>query len=120
MTKRHERRGDGFYHINGKKYKMIRGSRAQVMHGTAYKTDGTPGLKKEDLKYNDSGKIVSRRKSEKEKKYKRLEKHGYYAKKGHFGPVNKHGKPIKKRKSTRKNIHSNTKKTSYHRKTSKK
>jgi len=37
------------------------GSRAQVMHGTAEKTKG--GLTKENLKYNKSGRIVSRKKS---------------------------------------------------------
>ena len=37
------------------------GSRAQVMHGNALKTSG--GLRKKDLKYNKSGKIVSRKKS---------------------------------------------------------
>jgi hypothetical protein len=37
------------------------GTRAQVMHGTAEKTKG--GLKKDDLKYNKYGRIVSKRKS---------------------------------------------------------
>ncbi len=37
------------------------GSRAQVMHGNALRTSG--GLRKKDLKYNKSGKIVSRKKS---------------------------------------------------------
>lgn len=37
------------------------GSRAQVMHGTAHHTSG--GLTKTDLKYNKSGRIVSRKKS---------------------------------------------------------
>ena len=37
------------------------GSRAQVMHGNADHTSG--GLKKGDLKYNKSGRIVSRKKS---------------------------------------------------------
>ena len=34
------------------------GTRAQVMHGNAKMTGG--GLKKEDLKYNKHGKIVSK------------------------------------------------------------
>tara|TARA_Y100000768_G_scaffold268363_1_gene205109 strand:+ start:8295 stop:8627 length:333 start_codon:yes stop_codon:yes gene_type:complete len=97
MVKRHEKKPDGYYHIHGQKYKMIRGSRAQVMHDTAYKTDGTPGLTKDKLKYNNSGKIVSRRKSEQEKKERRLEKYGYYTRKGKFGAVNKHGKSHKKK-----------------------
>jgi hypothetical protein len=42
------------------------GSRAQVMHGTAKRTSG--GLTKKDLKYNKSGEIVSKKKSEKMKK----------------------------------------------------
>lgn len=42
------------------------GSRAQVMHGTAKKTSG--GLGKEDLTYNKSGSIVSKKKSLEAKK----------------------------------------------------
>ena len=42
------------------------GSRAQVMHGTAKKTSG--GLEKEDLAYNKSGSIVSKKKSVEAKK----------------------------------------------------
>ncbi len=42
------------------------GSRAQVMHGTAKETSG--GLKKEDLAYNKSGSIVSKKKSVEAKK----------------------------------------------------
>lgn len=43
------------------------GSRAQVMHGTAKKTSG--GLGKEDLAYNKSGSIVSKKKSQEAKKH---------------------------------------------------
>ena len=39
---------DGKYHINGQSYDMLVGSRAQVFHGTAYKTSG--GLTKSGLK----------------------------------------------------------------------
>ena len=49
---------DGFYHIKGKKYEMLVGSRAQVWHGTAYKTDG--GLKN-DLMKNKRDHIVSKK-----------------------------------------------------------
>ena len=42
------------------------GSRAQVMHGTARKTSG--GLGKDDLTYNKSGSIVSKKKSLEAKK----------------------------------------------------
>ena len=31
---------DGMYNIKGNKYKMLSGKRAQVWHGTAYKTKG--------------------------------------------------------------------------------
>lgn len=63
------------------------GSRAQVMHGTAHHTSG--GLTKKDLKMNKWGRIVSRKKSMKAKKDKRLEKAGYKTKKGKFGAVKK-------------------------------
>lgn len=62
MGRNHTRSADGFYHIHGKKYEFIRGSRAQVFHGTAYKTDGTPGLTKEKLLMNKYGRIVSAKK----------------------------------------------------------
>ena len=65
------------------------GSRAQVMHGTALKTAG--GLKKTDLKYNKSGRIVSRAKSARARKDKRLQKAGYHTRKGVFGHVKKGG-----------------------------
>lgn len=61
------------------------GSRAQVMHGTAHHTVG--GLTKAALKYNKAGRIVSRKKSMKAKKEKRLEKAGYKTRKGKFGAV---------------------------------
>ena len=41
------RQNDGMYHVNGKKYPELFGSRSQVWNGTAYKTSG--GLTKEDL-----------------------------------------------------------------------
>ena len=63
------------------------GSRAQVMHGTAHHTSG--GLTKKDLKMNKWGRIVSRKKSMKAKKDKRLEKAGYKTKKGKFGAIKK-------------------------------
>lgn len=78
------------------------GSRAEVMHGTAKHTSG--GLTKKDLKYNSSGKIVSRKKSELGKRVglKRLRDAGYVTKKGQFG-VFKDGKAVtKKRKSPKK------------------
>ena len=81
----HTKDSDGLYHIRGKTYEILCGSRAQVWHGTAYKTSG--GLTKEHLLQNKNGRIVSKKKHNTEKKGKRLLKHGYTAKKGQFGPV---------------------------------
>jgi hypothetical protein len=85
MTKRPHRSEDGTYHINGKKYRELFGSRQQVMNGTAYKTAGE--LVKSQLMMNKWGRIVSRKKHATAKKEKRLLKHGYSAKKGKFGYV---------------------------------
>ena len=71
--------------VNGKKYEMLVGSRAQVWHGTSYKTSG--GLKKNDLMMNKAGRIVSREKHNTAKKEKRLIKAGYGTQKGKFGFV---------------------------------
>jgi len=99
--KRPDRAPDGFYYIKslgdvkagkGKKFKELFGSREQVMNGTAYKTPG--GLTVDDLIVNKYGRIVSKKKFYTAKKEKRLEKYGYFAKKGKFGFV--------KRKGTRK------------------
>ena len=94
--KRPDRALDGFYYIKslgdvkagkGKKFKELFGSREQVMNGTAYKTPG--GLTVEDLIVNKYGRIVSKKKFYTAKKEKRLEKYGYFAKKGKFGYVKK-------------------------------
>ena len=61
------------------------GTRAQVWHGNAKKTNG--GLMKSDLMMNKHGRIVSRRKHNTAKKQNRLVKAGYGTKKGHFGFV---------------------------------
>ena len=61
------------------------GSRAEVRHRNAKKTTGN--LTKKDLLQNKWGEIVSRKKHMSAKKEKRLEKYGYYAKKGKFGYV---------------------------------
>ena len=99
----HTRSADGFYHIHGKKFELLRGSRAQVFHGTAYKTDGTPGLTKEKLLMNKNGRIVSAKKHATAKREKRLEKHGWTAKKGKFGAVRI--SDLKKTKSRRHRKH---------------
>jgi hypothetical protein len=61
------------------------GSRAEVFHGTCKKTTG--GLEKKDLMKNKHGEIVSRKKHNTAKKEKRLEKYGFFTKKGKFGFV---------------------------------
>jgi DVNP family len=76
---------DGTYTVHGKKYKELFGSREQVMNGTAYKTTG--GLTIDDLIMNKNGRIVSVVKFRTAKKERRLEKYGYFAKKGKFGYV---------------------------------
>ena len=96
--KRPQRQEDGHYHIHGHKYKMLIGSRQQVMHGTCYKTEG--GLTKKDLMMNKHGRIVSRKKHRTAKKEKRLEKHGYFAQKGKFGYVKRE---TRKNRKSRKN-----------------
>ena len=75
------------------------GSRAQVWHGTAYKTAG--GLTKDKIMMNKHGRVVSRKKHNTAKKEKRLEKAGYKTKKGQFGSF-KVGKDKKAKKGTRK------------------
>jgi hypothetical protein len=83
--KRPMRQEDGHYHIDGKTYKTLIGSRQQVWRGTCYKTAGE--LVKDDLMMNKWGRIVSKKKHATAKKEKRLQKHGFFAKKGKFGFV---------------------------------
>lgn len=71
------------------------GSRAEVWHGNAKKTTG--GLTKKNLLQNKWGEIVSRKKHMSAKKEKRLEKYGYFAKKGKFGAIKKNTKTLKKK-----------------------
>lgn len=87
---------DGMYHIKGSKYPELFGSRTQVMNKTAYKTSGN--LTKEDLLMNKWGRIVSAKKHKTAKKEKRLEKAGYYAKKGKFGYVKRKTRKNKSQK----------------------
>ena len=94
MVKRVQKHEDGTYHIHGKKFDALEGSRAQVMHGTAYKTSG--GLTKSHLVMNKHGRIVSAAKHRTAKKEKRLEKAGYFTKKGKFGAVKKTAKKTRK------------------------
>ena len=80
--KRHQKHEDGFYHINGHKFKELEGSRAMVFHGRAYKTSG--GLTKAHLMMNKHGRIVSKNKHATAKREKLLEKFGYKPTKGKF------------------------------------
>lgn len=73
------------------------GSRAEVWHGTAKHTSG--GLTKKGLLQNKWGRIVSAKKHKTAKKEKRLEKAGFFAKKGKFGAVKRGTKSRKMRKS---------------------
>lgn len=93
MAKSHKRGKDGKYNIKGKKYNKIRGSRAEVMHGTAFMTTGE--VKKDGLKYNKHNRIVSKKLSGRAKREKRLVKSGYVTKKGQFGAFKKIGKTLK-------------------------
>ena len=88
----------GTYTVKGNVYNELFGSREQVLNKTAYKTTG--GLTIDDLLMNKNGRIVSALKHKTAKKEKRLEKYGYFAKKGKFGYVKK-GK-TRKNKNTRK------------------
>jgi hypothetical protein len=111
MVKRHTKATDGKYHINGKKFDQLVGSRAQVFHGTAYKTTSGAAkpkgdaLTRKDLKKNKHHRIVSAAKSAKgPQMLKRLHNKGYFTQKGKFGAVKrdnktkKHGKTRKVRK----------------------
>jgi|TARA_B110001450_G_C17665372_1_gene499301 hypothetical protein len=112
MVKRHHKGHDGKYHISGHSFARLIGSRAEVMHGTVYKTAG--GLTKSHLKYNKHGKIVSKAKSAKGPQIlKRLTSKGYFTRKGHFGVVKRTPtgkghvahKTHKKRKTHRRKVH---------------
>lgn len=87
MTKRRIVRScdDKMYHVGGKTYPHLVGSRRQVFEGFAYKTAGE--LSKSDLMRNKHGRYVSRRKHISATKEKRLLKAGYTARKGRFGAV---------------------------------
>jgi hypothetical protein len=96
---RYSKSASGKYVVQGKSYEMLIGSRAQVWHGTAYKTSG--GLTKNNIMQNKSGRIVSKSKHNTAKRERRLVKAGYGTKKGTFGFVRlgKTGKSSKGRKS---------------------
>jgi hypothetical protein len=95
--KRIERSSDGMYHVNGKAYKHLIGSRKQVWMGSAYKTDGQ--LVKSDFVMNKHRRIVSAKKHASAKRENRLLKAGYGTQKGKFGFVRLDGSRSKSRKS---------------------
>ena len=95
MTK-FSRTSTGKYSVSGKTFDVLIGTRAQVWHGTAYKTTG--GLTKSNIMKNKAGRIVSKAKHMSAKKDKRLVKAGFLTKKGHFGFI-KNGKSMKKGRS---------------------
>ena len=97
----------------GRTYKNLVGTRAEVMHGTAFKTSygrtksqGGDALTRRDLKYNKQRRIVSVAKSaNKNKLLKQLRDAGYTTKKGKFGAIKtakKGRKSSKGRKARRK------------------
>ena len=101
MVKQIRRSDDGSYHIKGKTFPELVGSRVQVHNGNAYKTPG--GLTSDGRIKHKWGRIVSKPKHVTASKEQRLKKHGYTAKKGKFGAV-------KTRKSRSKSMKSKSKK----------
>ena len=93
----------------GRTYKNLVGTRAEVMHGTAFKTsygktksEGGDALTRVNLKYNKHGRIVSIAKSKKKDKLlKQLRDAGYTTKKGKFGAVKIAKKGRKAKRSRR-------------------
>jgi hypothetical protein len=94
---RFTRTANGKCVVSGKTFDMLIGTRAQVWHGTAYKTTG--GLTKSNIMKNKSGRIVSKSKYMSAKKDNRLVKAGYGTKKGKFGFVKLNGTSKRGRKS---------------------
>ena len=95
----------GGYTIKGKHYDKCVGSRAEVGHGTAYKTSG--GLTKSDIKQNKHGRWVSKALSTLATKEKRLKRAGYHTKKGKFGSfkVNSGAAKKSRKRKTKKRRH---------------
>ena len=116
--KKHMKSADGKYHIKGHVFERLVGSRAQVWHGTAYKTKGD--LVKSDFIKTKRGKIASKKKHFSAKRDKRLQKHGYFTQKGKFGYVKR--TPLKSRKhhGTRKGDYRKTARRAYMTKSGKK
>jgi hypothetical protein len=94
---------------SGRTFKNLVGTRAEVMHGTAFKTgygkvksEGGNSLTKVNLKYNKNGRIVSKTKSAQGPALlKQLRDAGYTTQKGKFGAVKTSKKGRKVRNKTR-------------------
>jgi hypothetical protein len=104
MVKKNMKASDGKYHIAGKVYEVLEGSRAQVGHHTAYKTPG--GLVLSDLVKNKHGRYVSKKKHFTAKRENRLKKAGYGTVKGKFGAVKLNGTKMRGSKKNRTKKHS--------------
>jgi len=102
---RFTRSANGKYVVQSKTFDVLIGTRAQVWHGTAYKTSG--GLTKSDLLQNKNGRIVSKAKHASAKKDNRLVKAGYGTQKGKFGFVKMNGKTKSKRGGAHGNMGNN-------------
>jgi hypothetical protein len=89
----------GKYIVSGKSYDMLIGTRAQVWHGTAFKTSG--GLTKSHIMQNKNGRIVSKSKHASAKRERRLIRAGYGTQKGKFGAVKLHGKSSRRHSKSR-------------------
>jgi hypothetical protein len=113
---RYTKSPNGKYQIHGKSYHVLTGTRAQVWHGTAYKTTGD--LTKNNFLQNKSGRIVSSKKSASAKRDNRLVKSGYGTKKGKFGWVKigsrRHHSKRRSRRSMRGGMNSSSSSTSNH------
>jgi hypothetical protein len=90
---------NGKYMVSGHSFDMLIGSRAQVWHGTAYKTTG--GLTKSNIMKNKTGSIVSKSKHASAKRENRLVKAGYVTHKGKFGSHKVGSKSSKKSRKRR-------------------
>ena len=105
----HSTDGNGSIMAGGRKFQKLIGTRAEVMHGTAYKTSagkikgkGGDALTKAHLKYNKHGRIVSKTKSAKKGKLlAQLRRAGYTTRKGKFGAVKLNGRRTRKVKKSR-------------------
>jgi hypothetical protein len=90
----------GMYHIKGKKYRQLKGSRREVFNSKAFKTSGN--VEKNGLMKNKNGRIVSKKLRKQAMKDKRLQKSGYLTKKGEFGAF-KNGLKVTKKKKKKSN-----------------